>query len=313
MYDIIACGSNSVDVFVETDAQLTHIKGEKGDFIAYPLGQKLLMKHLDFVVGGGGTNVLETFSKQGFKCAYLGKIGCDVNGNKVFSWLQEKKIDFVGQAHGDNGFAVILDMKGKDRTILLHKGSNNTLSSDLAFHKLKCKWFYSSAMMDESHETLKKVFRFMKNHGTRCAYNLNNIVAKKGINHIKDILGCCEVFILNKEEAELLVGKGSCEQNAKKLSKYGPSIVAITDGGEGVSVFAENNFFVVKPRKEHKVVETTGAGDAFASGFISGLMHNLSVQESVLCGVRNAESIIAFVGAKKGALNKKDLLKAIKE
>ena len=313
MYDIITCGSNSVDAFVETDTQLTSIKGEEGAFIAYPLGSKLLMKHLEFVVGGGGTNVLETFVKQGFSCAYLGKIGCDVNGNKVFSWLKEKNVDFVGQAGGDNGFAVVLDLKGKDRTILLHKGSNNSLSDDLAYHKLKTKWFYSSAMMDESHETLKKVFRYMKNHGTKCVYNLNNIVAQKGLGHIKDLLSCCEVFILNKEEAELLVGSGSLEELGARLSVYGPRVVAITDGAAGVSVYSDQGFFTVHPRPDHKVVETTGAGDAFGSGLVSGLMHGLTLKESVLCGIRNAESVIAFVGAKRGALDKKTLLAAIKK
>ena len=73
MYDIITVGSSTVDVFVNTDSELIKIKTAKSEeeLIAYPAGTKLIIKDLNFTIGGGGTNTAVAFSRLGFKVGYL--------------------------------------------------------------------------------------------------------------------------------------------------------------------------------------------------------------------------------------------------
>ena len=87
MYDVITVGSNTLDVFAKTDSELIEIKTKNftEELLAYPLGSKILIKELDFMIGGGGTNTAVAFSRLGLKTGYLGKIGKDENGLKIFN------------------------------------------------------------------------------------------------------------------------------------------------------------------------------------------------------------------------------------
>lgn len=320
MYDIIVCGSNSVDVFAKTDAEIIKFSGiahglpVNERLVAYPLGTKILMKELAFHTGGGGTNVLETFSKQGLKCAYIGKIGQDTNGHVIFEWLKEKKIDFVGQVGGRNGYSIILDSQADDRTILIFKGANNELDfSKLPKHKFMTKWFYGSSMLDKSYETLEKLFVFMKNHGAKTAFNPANYVLQKGLEHIKTILNHTDIFMLNKEEAELLVGEGEPAHLAAQLMEHGPSVVVVTDGERGATIHVNKKWegkeeaWHIQPAKQLKIVETTGAGDSFASGFVAGVIQGRPFHECARVAILNAEGVIQAYGAKKYIATRKEM------
>ena len=96
-YDIITVGSNKVDVFAKTDSELIEIKTRTHteELLAYPVGTKILIEELEFMIGGGGTNTAVAFSRLGFKTGYLGKIGKDENGLKVFKLLKKEKVEKV--------------------------------------------------------------------------------------------------------------------------------------------------------------------------------------------------------------------------
>ena len=98
----------------------------------------------------------------------------------------------------------------------------------------------------------------------------------------------------------------------KKLHKAGPKTVAITDGDKGVYVFDGNYFYYAKPHKV-KVVETTGAGDAFASSFLSGIIKKNDIEFAIKIGMTNAESVIQYHGAKNKLLSYKEALKEMRK
>ena len=86
MYDVICVGSSTIDVFARTKfSELIKITDKKThketDLLAYPTGSKILIKELNFTVGGGGTNTAVALSKLGHKVAYLGKTGKDENSH----------------------------------------------------------------------------------------------------------------------------------------------------------------------------------------------------------------------------------------
>lgn len=272
--------------------------------LAYPLGTKILMKELEFNTGGGGTNVAATFAKQELKTGYIGKVGKDVHGKLVFDWLQQNNITYLGQVGGQTGYSIILDSQEEDRTILAFKGSNNDISFDaIRRDELDAPWFYSCSMVGKSWETLVKLFAVAKNRNMKVAWNPANYVVEKGLEYVKEPLSRTDVLILNKEEAELLVGAGEAIELAERLLQHGPSLVTVSDGAHGVTVRATGEWgeqkFHLQPAQDLKIVETTGAGDAFGSGFIAGLIIGRDVRGAALQGMLNAEGVIQAYGCKE--------------
>ena len=137
-------------------------------------------------------------------------------------------------------------------------------------------------------------------------------MAKKGKNYLKDILKKISILVLNKEEACILVGKDSIKGLLKKLNKLGPDIISITDGKHGVYVLYNNQIYCGKPTNV-KIVETTGAGDAFASSFLCGIIRKKDIEFAMKLGMTNAESVIQHHGAKEKLLTYNEALKIMKK
>ena len=89
IYDIITAGSATVDVFVKTHVSRIRDKNKHEDFIAYPLGEKILVEDLHQEVGGGGTNTAVAFSRMGFKTGYFGALAKDNNSELIISTLKK--------------------------------------------------------------------------------------------------------------------------------------------------------------------------------------------------------------------------------
>jgi ribokinase len=129
---------------------------------------------------------------------------------------------------------------------------------------------------------------------------------------LKGILKKTEILVLNKEEASLLVGKDSFKNMLKKLHKLGPKIVAITDGNDDSHTLYNNTIYIGKPTYV-KIVETTGAGDAFAASFLSGIIRKNDVEFAIKLATTNAESVIQYHGAKEKLLTYNEALKVMKK
>jgi len=214
MYDIITVGSSTIDVFAQTKfSELIKImeKKKETDLIAYPIGSKILIKKLEFTTGGGATNTAVALSRLGYKVACISKMGCGANAGKIKRHLKRDKVDtslMVCDKKGRTGYSIILDSIEHDRTILTFKGSNNDLRFDeINLKKLNAKWFYFSTMIDESFKTLEKLAKFAEKKRIKVAFNASPYLAEKGIEYSKEILKRTDIFVLNKEEANLMTKK----------------------------------------------------------------------------------------------------------
>ncbi len=317
MYDVITVGSATVDALVRTEfSEMIHDKKNK-ECIAYPAGSKILMKELVLTTGGGGTNTAVALARLGHKVAFLGKVGSKYNSTMVIKELKKEKVGtslIVRSKTGRTGYSIVLDSKKHDRTILAFKGSNNDLRfNEIRIKKLKAKWFYFSTMMGESFKTLEKLADYAKKHHIKIAFNISSYLAKKGKNYLKSILKKTDILVLNKEESELLVGRGSMESMLKRLTVLGPETAVITNGKKGVYVLQnDDDFYYGKPNNV-KVVETTGAGDAFASSFLSGIIKRNDIEFAIRLGITNAESVIQHHGAKEKLLAYNEALGIMKK
>lgn len=317
-FDVIVMGSASLDVFVKTAAKLIQIEGiDHGHsvherLLAYPLGSKLVIDKLAVHPGGAGTNVCATFSKLGLKTAFIGKLGDDTHGNMLLDWLHQHDITFVGEIGGDTGYSLVLTSQADDRTILSFKGCNNDIEFErLPLKSLQAHWLYGTSMLETSFITQQQLFALARRNRMHTAYNPNPYICSQGLSHLQDILDYIDVLILNREEANLLMGEGTPAELAERLASHGPGLVAVSDGARGASVFADNAWgkgkWQVLPAANLKIVETTGAGDAFGAGLIAGLLLEKAPREATLMGILNAESVIQAYGANPHRMNRATL------
>lgn len=296
MFDIITFGSAVVDVSVDSNAR------EKGKFIYYPIGEKMLVKNLDFSVGGGGTNTAVAFSRFGLKTGFIGKLGDDESEKKILGLLRRERVRFLGRIEKGavSGHSIVLESKEKDRTILTYKGVNDKLKfKELKLGRLKTKWLYFSALLGDSFETQKKLVKYLIKKGTKIAFNPSSYIIKK--LDLNPILKFCEILVLNKEEARMLVNKGDL---LKGLRKLGPKIVIVTDRDRMIYAYDGKKKYCLKPHKI-KVIDRTGAGDAFASGFVAGRITEKSIEESLKLGLKESEAEIKHHGVKNKLLRMK--------
>ena len=297
MYDIVAFGSAVIDVFVETDVS------EKKGFMNYPVGGKILIKDLKFDVGGGGTNTAVAFSRFGLKTGCICELGKDENGKKILELLKREKVKFLGKSvKGElTGYSVILDSKGGERTILTYKGANDEVSlSDI--RGFRTKWLYYNSLLGKSFETQKKLGEKMKRKGVKIAFNPSSYQIKR--LNLRPLLKMADVLILNKEEAGMLVKKNAAKEKdlLKGLHSLTRGVVVITDKNKLITCYDGNKKYSLVPHKNMRVVERTGAGDAFASGFVGGMVAGRSIEECLKLGLKESESVIGHFGAKNNLL-----------
>lgn len=316
MYDVITVGSATFDVFAKTEAELINIKHGKEEekLIAYPSGTKILITNLDFHTGGGGTNTSVAFSRLGLKTAFLGKLGNDNNAELIMKQLNKEKIDFIGvKGKVQTGYSVVLDSIEEDRTILTYKGANSNLKfSEIKKSQLKTKWLYFSSMMGESYSTLEKLAEFAKKKKIMVAFNPSSYLAKEGTVFLRKLLKNVDLLILNREEAEYLVGHNPLIELLKNLSILGPKYTIITDGKNGANAYDGEFHYFIKSNKV-RVKETTGAGDSFASGVVAGLIYENDLKFGLNLGMVNATSVIKHMGAKNKLLKYNEALKLMKK
>lgn len=297
-FDIVSFGSAVIDVFIHTDV------AEKKGFMNYKVGEKMLIKDLKFDVGGAGTNTSVAFARLGLKAGCISELGDDANGNKILDLLHKERVKFLGKIVDREltGYSAILDSKGGDRTILTYKGANDEISmSDI--RKFKTKWLYLSSLLGKSFDTQEALAFRLKGKGVKIAFNPSSYQIKN-LNLTK-LLKLTDILILNKEEARMLLDKEGNKKEKdllKGLHELTKGIIVITDKNKLISCFDGSKKYFLTPHSNIKVVERTGAGDAFASGFVAGQVVGLSVDESLKLGLKESENVIQYFGAKNNLI-----------
>ncbi len=322
MYDIITFGSAAQDIHVKSKA-FKVLKDEKdfatGEGLCLALGSKIDVEDIIYTSGGGGTNVAATFAKQGFKTAYCGAIGSDMSGLEIVRELRHFKVDtrFVVKKKDKhtNHSIVISNNDGAERTILVYRGASDMLTkNDIKWGKLKTKWIYLAPLAGDLCSIFEEIVDFAKQNKIKVAVNPSKQQLSLPSEKLKNILQKVDILFLNQEEASLMTKIDFEKENEifKKIDEMCPGIAVMTKGAEGVVASDGEYLYSALPNPDREVIDTTGAGDSFASGFLSGFIRfNGDVIKSIQLGLGNSAGNLSQVGAKTGLLSKKDNFKRV--
>ncbi len=307
-YDVLCVGSATVDNFLTTEHLLSNIR----------LGDKILVKSLDRHSGGGATNAAAALSKMGLKVKMLSKLGQDHDAEFVLREMSQYKVKNIclHRSSKNTDFAVaVYSQKEKDRLLFVHKGASIDLTlNDFKISELNTEWIYLSGLIKKSFAVANRLAEISEKRGIKLLFNPSLYLAEKGRKALSKILLATEILILNLEEAQALLKKKSKEPKflLKELHQCGPETVIITNGNKPLYALHEDVIYSLTPPKV-KVVQTTGAGDAFNSGLLAGIIKNYDFEEALKLGQVNALSIIQAVGTKIKLLNEKEAQELIKK
>ncbi|MEA2088990.1 MAG: carbohydrate kinase family protein [Patescibacteria group bacterium] len=317
-YDIITIGGVTRDFFVLTEKGVIlskkNIVAKK--FLSFELGSKIYAQSLRSSLGGGACNTAVGFSKLGLKTSIKICVNEKEEGDWIKQKLKEKKVD-ISQVVNTNkeasGFSfIIIDsgIKSKEHIIFSCRGANKYLKINPK-EKFNTKWFYLSSFSGDNWQSqLKNINQIIKNQNIKLAFNPGRRQINEGISKLKFILKNTQVLILNREEAiELILLKHYYSQAPhiklllKELYVYSPNLIIITDGTNGVYAYDGKKFYKQKSLKV-KVIDTTGAGDAFSSGFIFGFIkYKGDIKKALKLGVKNGASVVKKIGAQEELLD----------
>lgn len=312
MYDIISIGSATRDVFFSTDDLKTFELDEfpTGKAICLGLGSKLEIKKLVLTSGGGGTNTAVTFARQGLKTACIGVVGQDFNGPEILKELENEGIDAnYFQKHDDDytAYSVILVHSDGERTILSYKGEGQHFNSEkLELSKLESKWLFLDSL-GGVYGMLEKSVNWAVENGVKLATNPGGKELAHGLEKLKPLLKHFSIVMMNQEEAAQLTGIDFKKE--KEIFKFMDQVIdgvfVMTKGPEGVVVSDGKNIYSATV-PDSPVVERTGAGDAFNSGFVVEYIRSGNIAKAIQFATANASSVVTKYGAKDGILHKGD-------
>lgn len=297
MTKIITFGSATWDIYIEPkQKKIIACK----DFIsqkalAFNLGSKIDLKNTSFNIGGGGVNTAFSFQKQGFKVSYMGVVGQDVLGEQIINKLKNKgiKTNLIQKTNqAQTNCSIIFNYQKKDRTIMVYRGA----SQYLEFKKIKADWFYLAPLSGKISYLTKEIIDYAHNNNIKIAFNPGNTQLKT--KDIKSNIKKVDILILNKEEAAILTKTDYKNEKLiiEKIKKFHSGITVITKGKDGVIVISQGKTYFEKSQKV-KVIDQTGAGDAFGSGFVSGIIKYNDISKAIKLGIENATKCIQFQGS----------------
>lgn len=315
-YDVVTFGSATRDVFLLGEKLKAYYdkKFETGKAFCFEIGSKNEVDKIVFSTGGGATNAAATFSSLGYKCACVSNIGNDPNGEASISELNNLGIDtkYLNISKKNNtGYSVLLSSASVGgRMVVVYRGASANFSELKLPKTINSRWFYITSLAGNIN-FLSKIVNIGAKKDIKIAINPGSKELNFGLSKLKPILKKVSLINLNQEEAAKLTGKkfNNLDKIIKKLiNVIEDGVVVITRGPEGLIACNGKECYQagILPGK---VVERTGAGDSFGSGFVSGLMMKNSLEYSIQLGSANATSVIKEIGAKNGILKKSDLKK----
>ena len=319
MQQILCIGSASKDIFFPTDEGVILETPEDlraQTKIAFELGGKFRCKERAEAVGGVAANVAQGLARMGHEVSVYSHIGKDEVGN----WI-EKTLTSVGvettslcidpSVKTDLSSIIVIKQTG-DRIIFHNRDANEKLRVES--DQLKgYDWFYVSSLNGDWQKNWRLIFESAEKYKTKIALNPGQHNLKSDPRLILESLPHVSALFLNKDEALELLLIGEVASTPEKLNSelyliqalhgFGPEIVCLTDGKRGAWVYDSRELWHGDIYEPHGLVDTTGAGDAFGSGFFSAYLHHFPLDKCLRYGIANGGSVVGHYGAGAGLLD----------
>lgn len=311
-YDVVAVTAVCVDIRIEsTDEALKEYGVTKGEscVVSKETLQKILTGHEDArAAGSAGGNVAAGIALRGGKAALIGKIANDDNGKFFAARAAQNDIHYTPVVATDKLLSTTsvaaLITPDKERSFAFLPGAGGELAPEdvdaCLIAKSKITYLDSYLWLSENGKAaVHHATALARESGSRVAVALNSaaVVAQNQAGFLA-LIKKGDILLGDQNEFATLLGTQTFEETVEKLHKLGVT-ASITAGAKGAYVVDSGalNFVPSLKVPKEKIVDTNGAGDSFASGFLYGLAHGKNVVEAGHQGSSWAAAVIQHAGS----------------
>lgn len=326
MSRIICIGSASKDMFFPTDEGVVFDTPEDVTAqrkIAFELGAKYHIDERAEALGGCSTNVATGISRLGEEAHCYASVGDDQIGQWIVEKMGEEKISTqliaVQNACKSDLSSILIDKKSGERVIFSNQVSNKLLAIDEE-KIVGYDWVFIGDLSGRWQDNLDKIVLAAKKSSIPIAFNPRQKTIHEDVGKIIEIINACEILFLNKDEAiEIVLGiKNDVSRESLNNEKFllevfrkiGVGMVVITDGTRGGWAYDGKEMLHVDAMVR-KAVDTTGAGDAFTSGFFAAYIKGKGIGEALKWGIVNSSNSVLFYGGQEGLLGEDAIISLI--
>ncbi len=313
-YFITAIGNAIIDVLTfAPDDFLSDNNLNKGSMTLIDksyIGTLSKLKYEKICSGGSVANTVVNMSNFGINNAFIGNVGSGNYGDIFHEDLDKNGVDFFCKnktKFGSTARSFIIISPDAQRTMCTYLGTASQIENQIdeeAIINSEILYIEGYIWSEEPAITaLKHAIKIAKDNNVKFALSLSDSFWVN--NHKEDFLNLAQeadIIFSNAEEIKALTS--SKELNHNEIKKIAPNnqnlIIAITRSENGVTIFDSKNqeFYDVKASDVKKVIDTTGAGDAFAAGFLYGTKNNFNITDCAKAGNIFASKAIQKVGGR---------------
>lgn len=304
--DILAIGNAIVDILCKVDDKFLIQNGlikSSMSLIDEEKAQNLSQEKFEKISSGGSaSNTIAALSNLGTKCNFIGKVGHDSFGEKFIEDIQNQNCQFLTDKHLSKPTArsFIFVSDDGERTMSTFLGCAPEISEDDIKEEffLNLKILYLEGYLWDSPQTilaLKKAIKLAKQNNVKIAFSLSDLfcVSRHKNDFLELIKNDLDIVFANEDEAQEL------DQNYFNIFSQNQKLLAIiTKSANGCEVICDNKTQNFNTNKIEKVVDTTGAGDIFAAGFLHQLINNKKLDDCAQMANNLAGKIIQQFGAR---------------
>jgi len=274
-------------------------------------GELVLADRLLLTIGGCAANVAVDLTRMGVRATVLGRVGDDVFGRVVAEMLRDQGVDASGLRTSpgvDTSQTLIVNVAGQDRRFIHTFGANALFAaSDIALDRAtRCRVLYLGGyllMGGVKPAELAEVFAAARRAGVRTVLDVVTPGPADYLPQLRDLLPQVDVFLPNNHEAELITGEKDPLSQAETFHRLGVQTSIVTLGGAGAVVVGAGQRLRVGSFPV-PCVDGSGGGDAFAAGYIVGLLDGQDVEGCLRTASALGASCVGAVGTTTGVFSR---------
>ena len=295
-FDVICFGALNVDKLYKVDRiALADEESEILDFKESP--------------GGSAANTAVGLARLGVRTGFIGKVASDREGKLLVRAFIDEGVNTDGiviSESGRSGIVIGFVDKNGERALYVDPGVNNSLE----FHEIDLRYASQADLLhltsfagETPFQAQRKLIESLPD--VSVTIDPGMIYARKGLAELKPLIERCLVFFPNEHELKMLTGK-DYKKGSETLLEEGVRIVAVKLGARGCYVTDGEENHLIEPFRV-KIVDSTGAGDAFCAGFLYGIINNKTLRECGILGNFVASRTLTEMGARNGLPRREDL------
>lgn len=255
-------------------------------------------------LGGSAGNTIRALARLGCKVGFIGKVGDDTTGEFYEQALRNVGVEgFMLRSEERSGKCVALVSPDGERTFVTHLGAAADLQADdidgSVFDAYDC--LYIEGYLVQDHDLIRSAIEKAKAHDLKVAIDLASFnVVEENRDFLRDIVErYVDILFANEEEARAFTGEVDPRKSLDIIGKM-CELAVVKIGMRGALIKRGNEVVHVGIMAAAKRVDTTGAGDFYAAGFLYGLTEGMSLRACGTLGAITAGKVIEVVGTTFG-------------